>query len=162
MAAPIYTGGPPFVKSGIRTKRIATASGAAAVTLKRSQSGGIFYFDSASITYTLPTPVVGLEYTFFTTFVSATTAIVITNASSVFMTGTLIVGVEATAPSSVAGPELFSGNGSSHVKITQNGTTTGGLIGSAFSVTCISATKWFATGQLLALAGQQVASPFSA
>jgi len=162
MAAPIYTGGPPFFKTGLRTRRIVVPSGATAVTLKKSQSGGVFLFDGASVTYTLPAPVVGLYFEFFTTVVSATTAIVITNASSVFMTGTIVMGVEATTPGAVPGPDFFSGNGTSHVKVTQNGTTTGGLVGSAFNVTCISATKWFATGLILALAGSQVSTPFSA
>lgn len=161
MAAPIYKGGSPFFKPGIRTAARVIASGATAVTIKPGQSGSVFLFDGASITYTLPTPRVGLEYTFYTTVTSATTAIVVTNAATVFITGTIVMGVEATTPGANPGPDFFSGNGTSHIKVTQNGTTTGGLIGSAFSLTCVSTTKWFATGLLLALAGQIIATPFS-
>src|SRR6266850_2096884 len=150
MAAWIYKGGSPFFKSGIRTTARVVPSGAAAVTIKAGQTGSTFLFDAASVTYTLPAPRVGLEYWFFTTVVSATTAIVVTDAATTFMTGTVVMGVEATTPGALPGPDFFSGNGTTHIKITQNGTTTGGLVGSAFGLTCISATKWFATGLLLA------------
>jgi hypothetical protein len=66
MSAPIYKGGSPFVSSGIRGKRPITASSSAAVTLKRSQSGGTFLFDRASGTsFTLPSPSAGLWFRFY-------------------------------------------------------------------------------------------------
>lgn len=163
MAAPIYTGGAPFIGPGIRGKRPLTASSSAAVVLKKSQSGGTFLFDRASGTsYTLPVPVVGLYYEFYVSVLQTAGAnVIITNAASVFLTGAIIAfSGEDVTPSSTLGPKMFAGNGTTHVKTTTNGTTTGGGVGTRFAVHAISATVWYVTGVVKSPSGS-IATPFS-
>ena len=40
----------------------------------------------------------------------------------------------------------FDGNGSTHVAVSMNGTTTGGLLGTKLRFTCLSATRWMVEG----------------
>lgn len=149
MAAPIYKGGVPFLSGGYRGRKLVTASSSAAVTLKKSQSNGTFLMDRATGTsYTLPAPQVGLEFQFFVSVLQTSGAnVVVTNAVTVFVTGAIMgFSGEAVTPAVNLGPYMFAGNGTSHLKITTNGTTTGGGIGSWFHARCISATLWFFTG----------------
>jgi hypothetical protein len=163
MAAPIYKGGTPFISSGIRGKCPVTASSSAAVTLKRSQSNGAFLFDRASGTsYTLPSPVAGLCYTFYVSVLQTSGAnVVVTNAATVFLTGVVqMFSGEAVTPSATLGPFQFAGNGTTHIKTTTNGTTTGGGVGSWMTYHCISSTLWMVTGLLKSPSGN-LATPFS-
>lgn len=163
MAAPIYKGGSPFISSGIRGKAPVTASSSAAVTLKRSQSNGAFLFDRASGTsYTLPSPSAGLVFTFYVSVLQTSGAnVVVTSSASVFLTGAIqMFSGEAVTPAVNVGPYQFAGNGSSHVKTTTNGTTTGGGVGSWMTYHCISATLWMVTGNLKSPSGN-LATPFS-
>lgn len=163
MAAPIYKGGSPFISSGIRGKSPVTASSSAAVTLKRSQSNGTFLFDRASGTsYTLPSPAAGLFFTFYVSVLQTSGAnVVVTNAASVFLVGAIqMFSGEAVTPAVNVGPYQFAGNGTTHIKTTTNGTTTGGGVGSWMVYHCISATQWMVTGLLKSPSGN-MATPFS-
>jgi hypothetical protein len=113
-------------------------------TLLDKESGATFLFDSAAgIVYTLPAPVVGAKFRFkITTSITSNSAKVITNSASVFLVG----GVLSANLTVAASGDFFVANGTTHVAITQNGTDTGGLIGSEFEVECISATQWFVSG----------------
>jgi hypothetical protein len=163
MSAPIYKGGSPFVSSGIRGKRPITASSSASVTLKRSQSGGTFLFDRASGTsFTLPSPSAGLWFRFYVSVLQTSGAnVVVTNAGTVFLLGVVqMFSGEAVTPAVNVGPYQFAGNGSSHIKTTTNGTTTGGGIGSWMDYHCVSATVWLVNGVLKSPSGN-MATPFS-
>lgn len=129
---------------------------AATTTLTAAQSGSVVLFDSAAgIVYTLPTPTVGINFTFVTTVSVTSNAyeVVVANETNTFMLGGVSVGVAAGTSS------VFFGNGTSHVEVTSNGTTTGGLVGSYYTVTCVSATLWQAEGFLSG--SGTVATPFS-
>lgn len=163
MAAPIYKGGTPFFAPGIRGKRPLAASASATVTLKKSQSNGAFLFDRAGGgSYTLPAPSVGLHFTFYVSVLQTGGAnVVVTNASSVFLVGAVAMfSGEAVAPSATLGPFMFAGNGTTHIKTTTNGTTTGGGVGSWMTYHCISATQWMVSGVLKSPSGS-LATPFS-
>jgi hypothetical protein len=110
-------------------------------TLLASGSGQTFLFDTAAgITYTLPAPVVGATYEFVvTTSVTSSNHKVITNTGTVLLQGT-IIGATTTASM------WESVIGSSNISVTMNGTTTGGLVGTALSFKCLSATLWQVTG----------------
>ena len=162
MAAAVVKGGLTFF-SGIRFKEAVIASASATVTLKPGDTGKTFLFDRASgVQYTLPTPKVGLWYEFFTSVLQTSGAnTVVTNAGTVFVTGSVVMfSGEAVTPSATLGPFMFAGNGTTHVKYTSNGTTTGGGVGTTFQVTCISTTLWYVSGIVKSPSGN-LATPFS-
>ena len=109
-------------------------------TLTARESGATCQFDAAAgVVYTLPPPVIGMEFEFVTT-VSVTSGShkIITDASTTFLLGAVHMFTIATA--STAG---FSFNGTTHLACTSNGSTTGGLVGSRVKVRALSATQWF-------------------
>lgn len=138
-------------------------SGGTARTLTSADSGSTNLFDSAAgITYTLPAPIVGLQYSFLWTVLQTSSAhVVVTSAASVFLNGAVqMFSGEAVAPSATLGPFQFAGNGSSHLRTTTNGTTTGGGIGGWMVFRCTSATIWTVTGIIKSPSGN-LATPFS-
>jgi len=144
----------------INTPTTISGSGAT-VTLGQDQSGSVILMDrAAGIVFTLPAPKVGLKYTFIVnTAVTSNSYKIITDSSTVFLQGTVMMGLEATTPGATAGPKLFSGNGTTHVAITQNGTTTGGLKGTRITVECITSTVWEVSG--IVLGSGTIATPFA-
>jgi hypothetical protein len=134
---------------------IISGSGAT-VTLTAAQSGSVCLFDrAAGIVFTLPAPSVGLYFDFLTTVtITSGAAEVDTNTGSVFMLGAVELLTSASATTFAA-----YGNGTSHVKIASNGTTTGGIKGSQYRITCVSSTVWNVSG-LLAGSGT-LATPFA-
>ena len=119
----------------------------AAVVLTQAQSGGLCVFDKTDgALFTLPSPVVGLWYDFVVdTVVSSGSAKVITSAGSIFIKGTVnayVTGADADLAADAA-------NGSTHVSVTMNGTTTGGIAGTKFRLTCRSATVWEIEGDII-------------
>lgn len=115
----------------------------AARTLLAKESGAIVLLDIATGTWTLPTPVIGMNFEFRTT-VTATAQKILTNLSTEFLLGALTVGTIATASAG-----SFAANGSTIRSWTSNGTTQGGLAGDKFTVTAISATQWLIEGFLV-------------
>jgi len=158
-AAPVFTAAPTGpVKVPI------TASGGATRTLIAANSGSVNLFDAAtSITYTLPAPAVGLYYDFlWTTLETGGQAhVIVTDAGTTFVTGylTMFSDVNVT-PSATLGPKGFAGDGSSHIKVTMNGTTTGGGVGTLLRATCISTTVWNISGVVRSPSGT-IATPYS-
>lgn len=132
-------------------------SGAAAArTLTAAESGALCLFDSAAgIVYTLPAPVVGMQFEFQTTVTRTSNAHkIITNSASVFLIGTvdMVINTSATTLAALA-------NGTTHVALSSNGTTTGGVQGDRYRVTAISATQWAIDG--LVSASGALATPFA-
>ena len=126
-------------------------------TLLAEESGATCLFDrAAGIVYTLPAPRVGMKFKFRTTVtITSNAAKVITNSASVFIIGAVIAGSATVADSG----DMFTADGSTHVAISSNGSTTGGVIGDQYELECISSTIWLITG-LISGSGT-LATPFA-
>lgn len=136
--------------------KVNTISGqGATATLTAAQSGSQVLFDrAAGIIYTLPAPQVGLSFQFvITTSITSNNAKVITDAGTTFLIGSVFNAVAAGTGTQ------FIGDGTSHLAITQNGTTTGGLKGTVFYAYCVSSTLWAIEGTVLG--SGTVATPFA-
>lgn len=114
-------------------------------TLVAKESGSLCLFDVATgNAYTLPTPVEGMQFEFLTTVaVTSNAQSVTTAAATQFLLGAV------NNSKLAAGTDIFQANGTSHVTISMSGSTTGGLIGSTFTVTAISTTQWVIAGSLV-------------
>ena len=115
-------------------------------TLTAEQSGSLVLMDrAAGIVFTLPAPAVGLQFEFLATVAVTSNAYkVITDAATTFMVGGVIMGDVTVAQSG----DYFEADGSTHVAISEDGATKGGLLGDHFVLTCISSTKWAIRGVL--------------
>ena len=120
-----------------------TASGGATRTLTAAESGGVFLWDAATgVDYTLPAPVVGMQFDFYATVsVTSNAHAISTDAATTFIGGALQQVIAASATS-----EGQVGDDSSDVTISMNGSTTGGLEGTWIRVVATSSTTWAATG----------------
>lgn len=114
-------------------------------TLLDSEAGALCLFDrAAGVVYTLPAPVIGMQFEFATSVtITSNAAKIITNSASVFLLGAAQIILVAAATTLAA-----TGNGTTHRAISSNGTTTGGVIGDFYRVTAISSTQWLVTGFL--------------
>jgi hypothetical protein len=115
-------------------------------TLLPEESGALCLFDrAAGVVYTLPTPVEGMKFEF------ATTVTVTSNAAKT-VTGTpasqFILGTMFGYTTDATEIDGFSADGSTHVAISSNGSTTGGVIGDRYTLTAISATQWLVEGNI--------------
>lgn len=128
----------------------------ATVTLTAAQSGSVILIDKTDgVTITLPAPSIGLNYRFLYVVDQASSAtVIVTDAGTTFVKGGINVMVVNSATA-----RAFVGNGTTHVKITSNATTTGGLSGGSIEVRCITATQWSFDGQLVG--SSTPATPFS-
>lgn len=119
------------------------------------QSGATLVFNrAAGTTVTLPTPVIGTSYTFVVGTVATSNAQkIITSAGTIFLLGGLYFDKSLTIT-------RYDGNGSTHISVNLNGTTTGGAtIGDTFTITCVSATEWSVSGTVTA--SGTLATPFA-
>lgn len=112
-------------------------------TLLAKESGALCLFDrAAGVVYTLPTPVIGMQFEFATTVtITSNAAKVITSAATEFILGDLqiiLVGADTTLAA--------AGNGTTHRAVSSNGSTTGGVIGDRYRLTAISSTQWLIDG----------------
>ena len=130
------------LSDGVSGAKVISGAGATK-TLTKAESGSEVLFDrAAGIVYTLPAPVVGLEFTFIVTVDLTSNAYAfVTDAATTFLVGSLLGGIEATATD-----ETHFADGSTDIGVSMNKTTTGGLIGGIFTVKCISSTLWTITG----------------
>lgn len=131
------------------------ASGAT-LTLLQTQTGATILLNTAGgTTVTLPAPKVGLKFTFIASVTASGGSLkVITDAASTFLLGMVVV-AEASAATALGA----LADGTTIVAITMNGTTTGGIKGTRFTVECISATVWEISG-LVAGSGS-LSTPFA-
>lgn len=113
-------------------------------TLLAEESGALVVLDrAAGIVVTLPSPVVGMQFTFLVSVsVTSNAYKVITNAASVFLVGGVIMGDVTVAQSG----DYFEADGTTIVALSADGATKGGLLGERFTVTCISSTQWAIDG----------------
>lgn len=126
-------------------------------TLKAKESGALCLFDrAAGIVYTLPAPVLGMEFEFrVTTLITSNAAKVITDSASTFIVGAVMGGSLTVADSG----DVFQANGTTHVAISSNGSTTGGLVGGSYKLTAISSTQWSIEGTFIG--SGTLADPFA-
>lgn len=113
-------------------------------TLLAEESNALCLFDrAAGVVFTLPAPVEGMQFEFLATVAVTSNAYkVITNSASVFLLGAVMGGSLTVADSG----DVFQANGTTHRAISMAGSTTGGLVGTRFKVTCVSATQWLIEG----------------
>lgn len=134
-------------------------------TITAATSGSVRLFDSASTTaYVLPAPVVGLYYDFVWTILETggQAHSVTTDAGTTYCVGYVTVFSDVNiTPSATLGPKGFAGAlADTYIKITTNGTTTGGGIGSWLRFTCVTTTSWNVSGIVRSPSGT-IATPFS-
>lgn len=113
-------------------------------TLLAGESGSLCLFDVATgVVYTLPTPVVGMQFEFLVTVaVTSNAHKVITAAGTQFLIGKVLMGDVTVAQSG----DVFTADGSTIRAISAAGTTTGGLLGERYKLIAISATQWAIDG----------------
>ncbi len=136
--------GTDLVVDKVRAKKNIISGQGATRTLNENESGSVCLFDrAAGIVYTLPTAKPGAHFDFIvTTSVTSNAAKVITGAGTELLIGGY-TNVDTDTSNAVA---AFDGNGSTHVAVSMNGTTTGGLQGTKLRFTCLSATRWMVEG----------------
>ena len=115
--------------------------------LTEADSGALCVFDrAAGIVFTLPSPKVGLVFDFVVrTTITSNAAKIITDSASTFLVGAY-TNVDTDTSNAVA---AFNGDGSTHVSVSMNGTTSGGVKGTKLRFTCTSATEWTVEGIVL-------------
>jgi hypothetical protein len=127
---------------GAVSNKLISGSGATR-TLTKAETGANVLFDrAAGIVFTLPTPVPGMRFKFIvTTLLTSNAYSVITGSASVFIIGSLHGIIEGAATD-----EAHVANGTTHVGVSMNATTTGGLVGGIFELEAISSTLWAIRG----------------
>ncbi len=114
--------------------------------LKTEESGSLILLDAATqITVRLPTPIVGMFFDFLTT-VSVTSSDTHKVITKTIATEFLIGGVMSGNLTIADSGDVFIANGTTHVALTSNGSTTGGLVAGWFRCTAISTTQWGVMG----------------
>jgi len=113
-------------------------------TLKNEESGAVCLFDKADgIVYTLPaSPNEGTWFEFATTVTITSVAAKTITAGGKFILGTIFG--YTTDATEIDG---FSADGSTHVAISSNGSTTGGVIGDRYKLE-YNGTVWLITGHV--------------
>ena len=123
-------------------RRVIQSVGAATRTLLPSESGSLCIFDrAAGETYTLPTAVEGMEFEFLATVLQTGGVYSTRCATGAFLVGAVVSGELGALM------DVFQANGTTMLGIATNATTTGGLVGTNWKVTAISATQWAISGQ---------------
>lgn len=136
--------GTDLVLDKVRAKLNVISGQGATRSLNANESGSLCLFDrAAGIVYTLPTASPGAYFDFaITTTITSNAAKVITAAGTELLIGGY-TNVDTDTSNAVA---AFLGNGSTHVAVSMNGTTTGGILGTKLRFTCLSSTRWMVEG----------------
>lgn len=151
----------PLIVDGLATFKGGTSGASAVQTVTAAtlaptaaQSGTKYMLNVLTgTTVTLPAPVVGLTYSFYSILAPTSNAYkVITSAGSVFLTGGIFTDKTLTIT-------RYDADGSTILSLNWNGTTTGGIVGSYATFTCISATEWLVEG--VQVASGTLATPFA-
>lgn len=139
-----FSGSEGTMMTGQCRQVIGDAVATRALTAK--ESGALCLFDrAAGVVYTLPplsATAIGMFFEFQTTVtVTSNAAKVITSAATEFITGVVSLAIVGAATTLAA-----AGNGTTHIAISSNGTTTGGVIGDRYRLTAVSSTLWAVDG----------------
>ena len=115
-----------------------------AYALTAEMSGSLCLFDAADgVIYTLPAPVVGLQFDFLITVEGSSNAYSIdTDAATTFIGG----GIAAVSTTVAEGGDSFVATISSTVSCDFDSAVTGRLVGTAVTLTCLSSTTWGISG----------------
>jgi len=127
-------------------------------TLLAEESGALCLLDrAAGIVYTLPTPAEGMQFEFLATVsVTSNAYKVVTNSiTTEFMIGGITMSSQTVAEAG----DQFAANGTTHVAISEDGATKGGLVGGRYRLTAISSTQWAIEG--LTVGAGTLATPFA-
>ncbi len=120
------------------------AGGTTPRALLASESGALCLFDDAAgQIYTLPAPVVGLQFDFLVTVTRTSNSHSIDTDAATSFIGGGIVGVGSGAGES----DTFAATIASTVSIDFDSATTGEQIGTNCRLICISSTEWVCSGQ---------------
>lgn len=122
------------------------------------ESGALCLFDrAAGVVYTLPTPAVGMTFEFVATVAVTSNAYktITKTIASEFLVGGITIGSLTLAEAT----DTFLANGTTHVAISEDGATKGGLVSGRYRVVAISATQWVITG--LSVGAGTLADPFT-
>lgn len=116
-------------------------------TLLAEESGALVLLAVASgATVTLPSPKIGMQFDVsVVTSRTSNSYKIITSGATVFMVGSYMAGDATIATSG----DVFTGDGSTHVALTFDGDTKGGLVGGLLTFTCRSATQWHVSGDVV-------------
>lgn len=115
-------------------------------TLTAEQSGALVLLGVASgATVTLPAAAEGMQFDVGVTVSRTSNSYKIITASGDFLLGAYMAGDAAIATSG----DVFTGDGSTHVALTFDGDTKGGLIGGRLRFTAISGTQWYVEGMVV-------------
>jgi len=130
----------------------------AATILTEADNGALcVWLTAAGYLYTLPAPVVGMYFDFMVrTTITSVGAKVITNAATVFITGSFL-----QLPDTAGQAVYRLADSAATVAWNGNGTTTGGYSGDSFRLTAISDTLWAMTNGVGLATGSE-ATPFAA
>lgn len=156
--APITAGSGTSIQSPV----ISGSAYVSPTVLTTAQSGAVCMFNAiAGNVFTLPAATSankGVTFTFIQTATVTSNAATIQGATSsdLFVVGSGITQIKGTATPTVA---YYSPNGSSNYKVSGNGTTTGGIIGDRYTVTCLGLNQWLVDGRQSA--SGTVATPFA-
>jgi len=128
-----------------------------AYALTAAQSGSLCLFDAADgVIYTLPAPVVGLQFDFLVTVAGTSNAYSIdTDAATTFIGG----GVAAVSTTVAEGGDSFVATISSTVSCDLDSDVTGRLVGTTLSIVCLSSTTWGISGTIHGVG--TLATPFA-
>jgi hypothetical protein len=129
------------VARGIRRENIVVTANR---TLLAGESGSLVLLGVASgATVTLPAASEGLQFDVSVSVSRTSNSYkIITAAATEFLLGAYIAGDTTIATSG----DIFTLDGSTHVALTIDGDTKGGLVGGHLRFTCISATQWYVEG----------------
>jgi hypothetical protein len=116
-------------------------------TLTAEQSGALVLLGVATgATLTLPAPAEGMQFDVSVSVSRTSNSYkIITSGATVFLLGAYMAGDATIATSG----DVFTLDGSTHVALTIDGDTKGGLIGGHLRFTCISATQWYVEGLVI-------------
>ena len=156
----MQTRGTDLVLDKVRARQNVISGSGATANLSPLNSGSLVLMDrAAGIVFTLPVATsanVGMYFDFHViTSVTSNAHKVITGAGTELLVGSLI-NIDTDTSNAVA---AWTPNGTTHVAVSMNGTTTGGLVGTTFRFTCISTTRWMVSG--IDQGSGTVATPFS-
>ena len=163
----LYVGTTATIVGTVNYKRQVTDTGGAYATpvvLTSAQSGRVIIVDDAAgLDFTLPaiaTADIGTHFKFLITVTVTSNNFRVTAATGdLLFGGVWMPDFDAAFDSLTREGIWFTPNGSSHLVLTCNGSTTGGKVGGWVEYTATSATQWFVQGILPA--DGTIVTPFS-
>lgn len=130
-----------MVLNTLVAKQNVITANTATLILTEAQSGSLVLLSrAAGSVVTLPTPAAGTYYDFVVaTTVTSNAYTVATAIDTTQFIGGQVFGIDTDSSNALV---AYSANGTTHVEITMNGTSTGGRIGTSFRLKATSATIW--------------------